>query len=205
MVAIVLIVVLTRKKDEGPGDNPVTPVVDNYNPYSVDEKSIDKTKTWQWGGELDSTDGYDQEKHEEAMMKLYSESADAPKRYGVNTKTGINKGVNNLFKGKLTFAMNMISWRIAHFTLSPSGEDRYQVDSNYVKKPLDNLSMRLDMLGFQPSTKPFGFKFVNPVDKDSVYVDTVNQALFFTDKYIQMDFILPSKRVFGFGERVHEF
>jgi hypothetical protein len=25
------------------------------------------------------------------------------------------------------------------------------------------------------------------------------------DKYIQMDFILPSNRIFGFGERIHEF
>lgn len=26
-----------------------------------------------------------------------------------------------------------------------------------------------------------------------------------TDKFIQVDFLLPSQRIFGFGERVHDF
>ena len=38
-----------------------------------------------------------------------------------------------------------------------------------------------------------------------MYVDTEGLNLAYMDKYIQMDFKLPSQRVFGLGERVREF
>jgi hypothetical protein len=64
--------------------------------------------------------------------------------------------------------------------------------------------MRLDMLGFSMNNKNFSFTFSDPVTND-VFITTKDSTLVFMDKYIQMDFILPSQRMFGFGERIREF
>ena len=61
------------------------------------------------------------------------------------------------------------------------------------------------MLGFDYSLNPFSFSFTDPTDLSNVFLTTENQTLFFLDKYIQMDFKLPSQRLYGLGERVHEF
>jgi hypothetical protein len=60
------------------------------------------------------------------------------------------------------------------------------------------------MLGFSMNSSPFSFSFSDPVTKD-VFVTTKDSTLVFMDKYIQMDFVLPSQRMFGFGERIREF
>ena len=57
--------------------------------------------------------------------------------------------------------------------------------------------MRLEMLGVslndpQDSTKTFGFRMVDVTNSSNWLVDTINQTLIFSDKYIQMDFKLPS-------------
>lgn len=66
--------------------------------------------------------------------------------------------------------------------------------------------MRLDMCGFDINYSPFSFSFADKRGSSSVeYLSTKDQALLMMDKYIQMDFKLPSKRIYGFGERNHEF
>ena len=64
------------------------------------------------------------------------------------------------------------------------------------------------MMGFRffnPATDSFGFKLVDNKDPTNVLLNTIGQTLLFSDKYIQMDYILPSQFVYGFGDRVHEF
>jgi hypothetical protein len=64
--------------------------------------------------------------------------------------------------------------------------------------------MRLDMVGFQfekDGSKPFSFSYRDVADPTNVFVDTAGQNLVFADKYIQMDFLLPSRRMYGLGER----
>lgn len=66
--------------------------------------------------------------------------------------------------------------------------------------------MRLDMTGFKLNTDgTFGFSFSDPLYEDNKFLDTMDCSLLFMDKFIQMDFNLPSQRLFGFGERIHEF
>jgi alpha-glucosidase (family GH31 glycosyl hydrolase) len=64
--------------------------------------------------------------------------------------------------------------------------------------------MRLDMLGFSYKNDSFSFSFSDPITGNT-YLSTKDSTLVFMDRYIQMDFNLPSQRVFGFGERVREF
>ncbi len=51
----------------------------------------------------------------------------------------------------------------------------------------------------------FGFRMANVMDPTDWYVNTIGQTLIFSDKYIQMDFQLPSQNLYGLGDRVHQF
>jgi alpha-glucosidase (family GH31 glycosyl hydrolase) len=50
--------------------------------------------------------------------------------------------------------------------------------------------------------KPFNFRFFDNFKPSNLFVSTEDQSLIFSDKYIQMDFALPSNQVTGFGERL---
>lgn len=58
-------------------------------------------------------------------------------------------GENNKLIQTLKFRMMMTKWRVAHFTLTDNDKDRYSVPDSSVPNPPDDLSMRLDMLGFE--------------------------------------------------------
>ena len=101
--------------------------------------------------------------------------------------------------------MAMTTWRVGHFVLTDAADSRYEIPEISVPKPKDDQTMRLDMLGFKSSLNPFYFSFTDPTDSTNVFLTTQDATLVVLDKYIQMDFILPSQRIFGFGERVREF
>jgi alpha-glucosidase (family GH31 glycosyl hydrolase) len=101
--------------------------------------------------------------------------------------------------------MNMVKWRVAHFVMTDNNNTRYSVPETAVPNPSDDQSMRLDMLGFSYTTNPFTFSFTDPTDSTNKFVTTEGCSLVFVDKFIQMDFKLPSKRIYGFGERIREF
>lgn len=67
--------------------------------------------------------------------------------------------------------------------------------------------MRLEEVGHTLITKdskdpsPFAFAFVDNTDDKNIFLTTEGQSLIFSDKYIQMDFVLPSRHCYGFGER----
>ena len=61
------------------------------------------------------------------------------------------------------------------------------------------------MCGFQLFDKPFGFKFTDSRNTSNVYLSTENSALIMRGKYMQMDLNLPSRRIFGLGERTTNF
>lgn len=52
---------------------------------------------------------------------------------------------------------------------------------------------------------PFGFRFVDPMDSNNVLLTTANQTFIMWDKYMQMDLVLPTRRIYGLGERNREF
>lgn len=64
--------------------------------------------------------------------------------------------------------------------------------------------MRLDMNGFKMNFNPFSFSFSSTRSSD-VLVSTEDQTFYMTDKFIQMDFKLPSQRIYGLGERNRKF
>jgi hypothetical protein len=58
-----------------------------------------------------------------------------------------------------------------------------------VYMPQGTPTMRLEMLGvtLNQGAQTFGFQMADVLDPTNWYLDTRNQALLFSDKYIQMD------------------
>jgi len=76
--------------------------------------------------------------------------------------------------------------------------------SDVLADPSDNNNMRMDMMGFNIIKEPFSFHFSGLEGETVPYIDTKDASLVFSDKYIQMDFTIPSWNVYGFGERIHD-
>jgi len=60
------------------------------------------------------------------------------------------------------------------------------------------------MCGFQLFNNPFGFQFTDD-RTGNAYLSTENSAFIMQDKYMQLDINLPSRRIFGLGERTKDF
>ena len=61
------------------------------------------------------------------------------------------------------------------------------------------------MMGLTVYHEPFGFQIADVLDSKNVFIHTNHSTLVFLDKFIQMDFKLPSQRIYGFGERTRQF
>jgi hypothetical protein len=89
--------------------------------------------------------------------------------------------------------------------MTDASNTRYSIPDPIVNKPGPSGTMRLEMLGFQMTPAPFSFSFSDVKNPANWFIHTNDSNLVFMDKYIQMDFQLPTQKLFGFGERVHEF
>jgi len=114
----------------------------------------------------------------------------------------IPTGVNNMPVKEIAFSFSMVDFSTAKLEIGE--KDSFSIPSSVVNKPEENKSMRLDMMNFNLNQSPFYFNFTDKQNPDLAWVTTKDATLLFADKYIQMDFTLPSWNLYGFGERVHE-
>ena len=103
------------------------------------------------------------------------------------------------------FAFDMIAFKVAHLSLTNNASDSYEIPKEAMNKPNPDPTMRMDMVGFNLNVNPFYFNFTDNSDKTNWYMSTQDMTLLFEDKFIQMDILLPSQYVYGFGERIHDF
>lgn len=147
--------------------------------------------------------GYESELHTLALQSLFS-SADGDRKIGT-VPTKIPEGVNNNFSKKVNFTFAMADYKVGYMRLNDADSERFEIPDQAFTTPKENPTMRMRMLGFELSQDPFYFSFTDVTDRDNVYVTSKDSNLVMMDKFMQMDLKLPSQRLFGFGERVHEF
>ena len=82
---------------------------------------------------------------------------------------------------------------------------RYSPPKEVVNKLEAKTTMNLEMGGFSIFDKPFGFQFANPTNKDDVILHTNQSSFVMMDRYMQLDLQLPSRRIYGLGERKTNF
>lgn len=115
-------------------------------------------------------------------------------------------GSNNQVMKNLKFKFEQVDYTVAHMILADNDSDRYEVPEDLVNAKELDVTMKLDMCGFEMKNEPFSFSFNDDRTSDKeTLITTENQSLLLMDKYMQMDFLLPSKKIYGLGERNREF
>lgn len=117
----------------------------------------------------------------------------------------VPEGLNNELLNEVQFEFGQVDHRLAKCVYTWVDRSRFSIPEELVNKPGVDPMMRLETNGFELIKNPFGFKFVDPLDRSNVLLTTENQTLMMQDKYLQMDLILPSRRIYGIGERRSEF
>jgi hypothetical protein len=103
------------------------------------------------------------------------------------------------------FEIGQSDFKTAYISLTDADNERYSIPDDIVNKPTSNPTMDLETLGFEMINNPFGFKFSDPADKANVYLSTIDCSFLMMDKYMQLDINLPSRRLYGLGERQGQF
>jgi hypothetical protein len=82
--------------------------------------------------------------------------------------------------------------------------ERWEPPKDIVGYKGNDENQRLAMSKFQLNKDPFSFS-IGSTYSDKTLITTEHQACYLLDKYMQIDFLLPSQNIFGFGERSREF
>ena len=206
VVVIVVVLAVTLSKhhsDDGPSPpappppGPTPPVPANYNPYVVeaDKEFNDESLLT---GFLAISNG--------ASSNVPLEQLSAFKASDIKTDPkAIPTGANNGLFTNVSYEFGQFDYKVSYVILSNASGQRYSVPENMAAKPRSTLQMRLEMAGFELLTNPFGFKFTSDRDPNNVLVSTEGGSFLMMDKYMQIDLQLPSRRIYGMGERVREF
>lgn len=152
IVAIILILVFTLKggSDDDGGD---TPPEGQYNPYSVDQDSVVTQKFAVTGNITLSESKLDQLNKMDFLQKV----SDSGKIKAAPRSVPI--GANNQLIKKVKFEFGQSDYKTAYVRLTDAENERYSIPDDVVSKPSSNPTMDLEMLGFEMSNSPFGFKF----------------------------------------------
>lgn len=213
-VAVTLIVVLSvvlagKATSLAQPNNPPTPAptpLPNtwYNKYTV-QTSANGQDTLT-GFITTNGEGYNPVMHASALHRLTSSMNGGNHNLGVNARA-IPVGINNQFISNVSFTFGMVDFKVGYLQMTDANSPRYSIPLEAVNGPKPQSQFRLEMLGLElgQSTGPFSFSYTDVTDKNNVLLHTYNSTLVFMDKFIQMDLQFPSQRVFGMGERVHEF
>lgn len=154
-----------------------------YNPYSITQE-IDGL--WYWEALLKKTDNITLPVPANETNPLFE-----------NLKMRVSMMNDKTFRLKIT-------------PLKDNGNSddevtRWEVPEYLLGDVKDNYGMRLTWGDFKSQQKPGGIQLGDPMDSDDVYVSTMDRNFVFTDKFLELGFLVDSRRIFGFGERSRSF
>lgn len=200
LLALIIGLVVGLKGGDKPGPSPTppgpSPTPEGYNPYQVSDTNFDSESQYVKGNLLFNQKTFD--------MLNSMPPKDAPGKLEVDVRN-IPQGVNNKLISNVSFEFGQVDYQIAMATFSDATNDRWSIPERFATKRQTQMTMRLDMSGFELLKNPFGFKFTDTRDKSNTLLTTEGQTFIMYDKFMQMDLILPTRRVFGLGERRKEF
>ena len=207
-VTIIIIVAATGGSDDPdkpPGPGPVpppTPGGPGYNPYSIAE-TVDDGKAIKGFLQASSHKAWT---HEE--RRAYTESLEASDKVGVLDPRVILEGTNNQLVQNISFEMGTANPHCTYLWMDDAANPRFSPPLDSVNRPNEaqSIGMRNDMNGMSISTKKgFSFKFLDNRNSSNVLLDSEGGNFIMMDKYTQMDMNLPSRRIYGLGERNRNF
>ena len=176
-----------------PPPPPIPPAY--YNPYKVDSSQIAMSEN-KITGYLKASDSMIEELHSQPVSTTTDMFKADPRQ--------VPTGMNNPIIKNVSFEFGQADYNTAYVRLTDGEKERYSPPEEFVNKPGAKANMRLDMCGFELINDPFGFQYKSYIDNE-VVLSTKDSAFVMMDKYLQMDINLPSRRIYGFGERVKSF
>jgi hypothetical protein len=174
----------------------VPPIPGGYNPYRVDEASVN-----------------DEEFQVSALLQYAPPSEvdsnrtpAAGKKPAIINPQDIPLGTNNQAIQKARLTVGQVDYTVARLIISDDDSDRFSPPEWVVGAAPFQSQLRLDMCGFELNLEPFSFSFSDKRQPDSpTLLSTKDQSFAFYDKYMQLDMKLFSQRIYGLGERNREF
>lgn len=137
-------------------------------------------------------------------LKRVTTGLKAQKDYVIDPRM-IPSGANNEFITNVSYAFEMLDYSRGKLTLTDANKARFSIPDYVVNKPGVSKPMKTEMLGFSVVHRPFSFQFADLRNISNIYLTTNESNLVVMDKFLQIDFELPSQRLFGFGERLANF
>lgn len=116
----------------------------------------------------------------------------------------IPTGVNNRLISNVSFEFAQVNSKTTFVQFTDANNSRFSVPEEAIPKPSIDQKGNLKDTGFRLLDESFGFEFVDPLTNKSI-VTTEGQSMILMDKYLQIDMLLPSRRLYGFGERKGTF
>lgn len=93
--------------------------------------------------------------------------------------------------------------------MDDASNPRFSPPEEALNKPTEaqSIGMRNDMNGMTVNSddKGFSFKFTDNKNSSNVLLDTEGGSLLMMDKFTQLDMKLPTRRIYGLGERNRNF
>lgn len=91
-----------------------------------------------------------------------------------------------------------------YMVLESANKTNWEPPAEHVPKPTPDASQRLAMSNFYLNKKPFYFSIGSTFSSNTL-ITTEGQTTWLMDKYIQVDFMIHSQKIFGLGERNRGF
>lgn len=145
--------------------------------------------------------------HAAVPKEFLRDLKDTAKKIGVDWRNLNFFGPNNELVKELVYTVDMLSTSVARLVVASGEGPRFSIPVGLLKNDSGNPTGRMELMGLSLNRpqESFGIRMVDVLDPTSEILTSVGQTLLFADKYIQMDFQLPTTRVYGLGDRVHQF
>lgn len=117
-------------------------------------------------------------------------------------------GENNQVISNVSFELGSANKQCTYLWLDDAENARFSPPDDAVVRPGQDGTARNDMNGMTMNTdsdQPFSFKFTDNKNSSNVLLDTKGGNFLMMDKYMQLDMNLPSRRIYGLGERNRNF
>lgn len=113
-------------------------------------------------------------------------------------------GENNVESKNVRFEFGQVAPSTVMMILEDNDKARWEPPKDIVGWKGQDDSQRLAMSNFKLNLNPFSFE-IGSTYSDKTLITTQNLTCYLLDKYMQIDFLLPSQNLYGLGERKREF
>lgn len=117
----------------------------------------------------------------------------------------IPTGENNYMAEEVLFKVDMVdNYNVRILMQDNSNPGQHRVLDSIFPRPVSSWEARLTQVDFKVHTDTFGISLGNIYTKNEI-ISTKNRKFYFSDKFSEIGFVLPTQRCYGLGQRNGKF